>query len=66
MPVSDWAQDTAAIATVIAAALWLLFHWFRIGKPRGAQPGCARCEHNVLVEPEPQSGRRSKLLRVLR
>ncbi|HVH99418.1 MAG TPA: hypothetical protein VM869_11920 [Enhygromyxa sp.] len=67
----DWAQDIAAITTVIAAAVWLVLRWLRIGKPRAAQPGCARCEHNVLApQPEPagtaRGGVRSSRLRVLR
>jgi hypothetical protein len=64
--VPDWAQDFAAITTVLAAAVWLLVRWFRIGKPREATPGCARCEHNPIAQPEPERGVRSKHLRVLR
>lgn len=63
----DWAQDFAAIATVVAAAVWLLARWFSIGKPRTTSPGCGRCEHNVLEQqPEPARGLRSSQLRVLR
>lgn len=60
----DWAQDLAAITTVLAAAIWLLVRWLRIGKPT-SNPGCARCEHNPIA-PAPERGVRSKQLRVLR
>ena len=65
--VPDWAQDFAAITTVLVAAVWLLVRWLRIGKPRASEPGCARCEHSVLApEPASERGVRSKQLRVLR
>jgi hypothetical protein len=60
-----WAHELAAIVTVLAAAVWLLVRWLRIGKPRGSDPGCARCEHNPIVS-APERGVRSKQLRVLR
>lgn len=60
----DWAQDLAAITTVLAASVWLILRWLRIGKSPAADPGCARCEHNPIT-PEPARGLRSKQLRVL-
>lgn len=63
----DWAQDFAAITTVVAAAVWLVIRWLRIGKPRATDLGCARCDHNALASaPAPDRGVRSKQLRVLR
>ena len=63
----DWAQDIAAITTVLAAAVWLAVRWLRIGKPRSSDLGCARCDHNVMARaPEPERGVRSEQLRVLR
>ncbi|MFO7566500.1 MAG: hypothetical protein R6X02_27910 [Enhygromyxa sp.] len=64
--VPDWAQELAAITTVLAAAVWLLVRWLQIGKPRGGDIGCARCDHNPMSSaPAPERGVRSKQLRVL-
>jgi hypothetical protein len=63
----DWAHELAALTTVAAAAVWLVVRWFRIGKPRSTQPGCARCDHNPMAAAsEPERGIRSKQLHVLR
>lgn len=64
----DWLQEIAALTTVVLAAVWLLVRWFEIGKPRASSPGCARCDHNVLVPNagrEPTHGVRSARLRVI-
>ncbi|HLT37245.1 MAG TPA: hypothetical protein VK034_13220 [Enhygromyxa sp.] len=63
----DWAQELAAIVTVLVAAAYLLVRWLKIGKPRASAPGCARCDHNpIAAAPEPPRGVRSRQLRVLR
>lgn len=65
-----WMQELAALATVSAAAVWLVVHWLKIGRGREVQPGCARCDRNALPPgPAPRAqaggGRRSRALRVL-
>lgn len=65
--IPDWLQDPAALATVALAVVWLAVHWLRIGKPRGSQAGCSRCESNpsatdLALGP---SAVRSKQLRII-
>ncbi|WP_106093667.1 hypothetical protein [Enhygromyxa salina] len=69
MLLPQWVHELATLATLGLAAGWLAFHWLRIGKPRGAQPGCARCDHNARGSDAGGSGEgtgiRSKRLRVI-
>ncbi|KIG18958.1 hypothetical protein DB30_06569 [Enhygromyxa salina] len=65
----QWFHELATLTTLGVASGWLAVHWLRIGKPRGAQPGCARCDHNTLA-PAREGARhdsaiRSKRLRVV-
>lgn len=64
----DSLHDPAALATVALAAVWLVVHWLRIGRPEAAQRGCSRCDHNLLEpgsSPPAAGGVRSKQLRVI-
>jgi len=63
-----WLHELASALTVTAAGMWLVWRWFRIGRPRGATPGCARCANNPGpgATALPVTGIRSPGLRVLR
>ena len=63
----QWFHELATLGTLAIAAAWLTLHWLRIGKPRGAQPGCARCDHNAVAAGTGATGPgvRSKQLRVI-
>ncbi|PRQ04083.1 hypothetical protein ENSA5_11310 [Enhygromyxa salina] len=66
----QWFHELATMTTLVAAAVWLMVRWLRIGKP--AQVGCARCDHNQAnsLAParaaDPDRGLRSPRLRVIR
>ena len=66
---APWLHELASLVTVMAAAVWLVWRWLRIGRPRAELVvGCARCDRNpgLTVASTPDGAVRSPRLRVLR
>jgi hypothetical protein len=62
--VPSWLHELAAIATLALAVVWLVVRWLRVGKPRGDQLGCSRCDRGGAGQGQGQ-GVRSARLRVI-